>query len=1080
MVDAQGRAHESKGAATRRSRLRARAAQILTVGAAVMTLARAAGAQPEPEADVTMPAADPDAAAQPAADPDAAQPAADPDAAQPAPASVTDTIETREPPLLWQEWEIRGKNLSGDTRQTLRAFFAPKMSSQQAITRDSREELSRFAQNIGYYLLDITAEKGAAGTMAVLHLEPVTLVRRVSVDVDNSPIRFYRFDTVFEDEIVRRMRLRAGSPLERTAAGRARQLRVEADRITDYLRHQGYFEAKVDIKIKPDGEHGTRLLVEIQKGPRYEVGDIEVRGNEAVSTADIVAKFRRGQVCVRGWCWFYRFSQQSLNKNIQDVVDLYHKRGYPAVRVTTDFDLDSSFDRSTKTVRFTVIINERRKIDVVFEGSDPERFSDQKLKSLLTFDEEGSYDDVEVVASGEAIPRYYQSRGYFEANVSFQRERFRFFERVVFTIQPGTRLIVREVSFAGNSAVPDRELAGVIKTRPRRASVFFGSGGGYMTSAQIAQDIEQITEFYRQRGFAQATVRARVSRSQKDRDNAAVLAALVASVASSDGLYVTFRIDEGPQNTVESVTFDFQGEHQSTAEDLAQAVGIKAGDAYHPDMLQRGLNQLGRYYFKQGRPHAKVKAETRAGSAPGLVEIIYRVFENHQVRFGKVLVQGNFKTEDWVILDELGYTEGALLTLSRAEAGQQNLRNTGLFSAAQVAFVNLDETREQDINVLVQVEERYDYRLGLEAAGGYSTDAGIFGELGVINPNFLGKGLHVDLRGQYGTQFQSVEGKFIAPRWAVRRYTNKLTGGLLGLSSRFEAAAFWRRETTEPFGNLTSFGTSLAVSKLIRGGLFHDWLVSLRYDLRQRNREEELVRGAGASGDLKKAPVSTRTGAIGPQLVIDKRNDRNGRRNPLTPEAGYKLELRALFADRALLGQDRFVKLGGSAQHFWKPSARLLVSHGVRYDHGIPLDGVLLPDVERYFAGGDTTVRGFEEDRLHTEPISGTLPPLGDVYQLRVRPAGGNVRFIHNLDLQIEVWKLLGIPVASAIFLDTGLVTNSLHRFHPGDLRHALGVALMRWVAPFGSISVEWAIPLDPKLGDDPRGRFHFNFGLLF
>jgi outer membrane protein assembly factor BamA len=314
----------------------------------------------------------------------------------------------------------------------------------------------------------------------------------------------------------------------------------------------------------------------------------------------------------------------------------------------------------------------------------------------------------------------------------------------------------------------------------------------------------------------------------------------------------------------------------------------------------------------------------------------------------------------------------------------------------------------------------------------------------------------------------------------VRRFTNKLTGGLIGLSSRFESAAFWRRETTERFGNLTSFGTSLAVSKLIRGGLFHDWLVSLRYDLRQRNREEALVRGAGPSDDLEKAPVSTRTGAIGPQLVIDKRKDRNGRRNPLTPEAGYKVEFRALFADRALLGQDRFVKLGGSAQHFWKPGSRLLLSHGVRYDHGVPLEGVLLPEVERYFAGGDTTVRGFEKDRLATEILLEPLPPLGDVYQLRVLPAGGNVRFIHNLDLQIEVWKLLDIPVASAIFLDTGLVTNSLHRFHPRDLRHALGVARMRWVAPFGSLSVEWAIPLDPKLGDDPRGRFHFNFGLLF
>ena len=97
-------------------------------------------------------------------------------------------------------------------------------------------------------------------------------------------------------------------------------------------------------------------------------------------------------------------------------------------------------------------------------------------------------------------------------------------------------------------------------------------------------------------------------------------------------------------------------------------------------------------------------------------------------------------------------------------------------------------------------------------------------------------------------------------------------------------------------------------------------------------------------------------------------------------------------------------------------------------------------------------------------------------------PAGGNVRFIYNLDLQVQVWDRPpgNFPIASAIFFDTGLVENSLDGFRVRDLRHSIGVALARWVTPFGSLSVEYAIPLDPKLGDDPRGRFHVNFGFLF
>jgi outer membrane protein assembly factor BamA len=268
-----------------------------------------------------------------------------------------------------------------------------------------------------------------------------------------------------------------------------------------------------------------------------------------------------------------------------------------------------------------------------------------------------------------------------------------------------------------------------------------------------------------------------------------------------------------------------------------------------------------------------------------------------------------------------------------------------------------------------------------------------------------------------------------------------------------------------------------------RRGFWEGWILSLRYELRNRSREENLIRPPGSNDDLERDTVAVRTGAIGPQLIIDKRRDASGRPNPLTPEDGYKLELRALYASPYLGSQSRFVKLGGSAQFFWALSPRILLSSGMRYDHGIPIPirAAALPETERFFAGGDTTVRGYEEDRLATEVIEEPVPPLGQVTRVRVLPAGGNIRFIHNLELQVRVWELLEVPVASAIFLDSGVVTNSLEGIAIGDLRHSLGVALLRLVAPFGSLSLEYAVPLAPEpFIANARGRYHVNFGLLF
>ena len=1063
-----------------------------------LTHARAAAGQPLPDAgspdapktrqptpgsasppasdQTTEPEIEPVADDQPASDGAAPTPPLD--------ASGVPELAAREPPLPWQAWDIGG-DLSERERNVLRAFFAQPMHSQQPLTQDSRRELAAFARRIGYELVDIQDTQSASGErVAMLYLEPVTLVRRVEVTIkDNSIVE--PFDAVFSDEITRRMRLRPGSPLERSPELRRQQFLRESQRIADYLRGEGYFEASVSVVATPAGKNAVELEVAIDKNARYQIGRVRVRGNQSITTGEIEAQFRHGQLCLLGYCLLQRFSRQRLNRDIQAVVALYQKRGFPAVRVRTDFDPGSSFDRSKKTVNFTVIINERRKIDVLFEGNQQPRFAPETLEGLLTFNSEGSYGDVEVIDSAEAIRQHYQSRGYFEANVTFERERFRFLERILFAIDAGPRLPVQRITFAGNQSIPSQELTRLLRTRVQNSSPVFGEAG-YTTSTRLREDAQRVAQYYRSRGYIDVEVTVDVSRSDKVEDSAPTLAALVSARATTSGLYVRFLVDEGDRTFIQHI--EFPGATLPRAA-LLRRLGFVEKQPYDSDRIERGRVELERFYFENAFPRADIAVSTAPGSAPGLVVLRYLVTENEQVSFGEVMVQGNFKTKEWLIRDELGFKPGQLLSLGRAENGPQNLRSSGLFNAVQVTFLGLDDGTDDRVNVLVQVEERHDYRLGGEAAIGFSTDRGLLVELGLQNPNVLGQGLRFDVRGQYATEFNavgsfldpesdflSIEGKITAPRWITRR----LTRGTF--ASQVEAVAFWRQEPTERFGALTSFGTSIGVSRLGRSGFFKDWLLSVRYDLRQRNLSQDLVRRAGPSDDIEEdESKATRTGSLGPQILIDKRRDEDGRPNPLTPARGFKFEVHALLAHRYLFGQDDFIKVGLSGQHFLEPSPRILLSNSIRYDQGIPLgDSVLLPEVERFFAGGDTTVRGFEEDRLATEIIESPVPPYQDVTHLQVLPAGGNIRFIHNIDLQIELSRWFNFPVASAIFLDTGLVTNSLDGFAVTDLRHALGVALFRWVTPLSSLSIEWAIPLDPKTGDDPRGRYHLNLGLLF
>jgi outer membrane protein assembly factor BamA len=145
----------------------------------------------------------------------------------------------------------------------------------------------------------------------------------------------------------------------------------------------------------------------------------------------------------------------------------------------------------------------------------------------------------------------------------------------------------------------------------------------------------------------------------------------------------------------------------------------------------------------------------------------------------------------------------------------------------------------------------------------------------------------------------------------------------------------------------------------------------------------------------------------------------------------------------------------------------------LRYDQGFPLGGAaLLPEVERFFAGGDATVRGYEDERLKTEVIEVGVPPLDNITQIRILPAGGNIRALGSFDAQLRIYKFF----ATAAFIDAGMIANQWSTVTRDDIRPAVGVALVRLVTPFGVGALERAVPLRPQLGDDPRGRWHLSF----
>jgi outer membrane protein assembly factor BamA len=91
----------------------------------------------------------------------------------------------------------------------------------------------------------------------------------------------------------------------------------------------------------------------------------------AIEAATLEKKFEHKR-CLVGddnfTCWFgiARFTRERFQEDLQAIAKLFQQRGFPAVRVRTDFDPVTSFVRRTHKVPITLTIDPRRKLDVAF------------------------------------------------------------------------------------------------------------------------------------------------------------------------------------------------------------------------------------------------------------------------------------------------------------------------------------------------------------------------------------------------------------------------------------------------------------------------------------------------------------------------------------------------------------------------------------------------------------------------------------------------------------------------------------------------------------------------------------------
>jgi outer membrane protein insertion porin family len=257
------------------------------------------------------------------------------------------------------------------------------------------------------------------------------------------------------------------------------------------------------------------------------------------------------------------------------------------------------------------------------------------------------------------IHEYYLKKGFSEAQVEVQEGLNPNDKGVVIAIHEGQRQRIYQTKFVGNTIASDSRLRTQIESKPGILWMFKGQ----VDRAQIDEDVERLTAYYRSLGF----FKARVGRELEFGE-------------SGKWLTVTFVIDEGPRYKIRQVSL--VGNSTFTTESLAQRLQFKTGDYFDARRMNLDLNELRDTYGSQGYIHADIKADPRFLEEPGMIDLVYDIQEGEQYRVGKIVVNiegENPHTKRNVVINRLSLAPNDIIDIREIRASERRLRSSQLF-----------------------------------------------------------------------------------------------------------------------------------------------------------------------------------------------------------------------------------------------------------------------------------------------------------------------------------------------------------------------------------------------------------------
>jgi outer membrane protein assembly complex protein YaeT len=654
------------------------------------------------------------------------------------------------------------------------------------------------------------------------------------------------------------------------------------------------------------------------------------------------------------------------------------------------------------------------RVELVFQGATP---PGKVLDEVRTKWRRGVFDTQRLDDSVETIRGWLMRDNYLQSKVegtiidSGADQR-----RVRFQITPGTRSTTVLLAFEGAAGISPDELDEIVNQQDLEQQLF----------TDPLQVTELLERYYHEQGYLVAKI------AQPRYEFEGTRARIVLDVT------------EGPLFTVRNVTTG--GNAVIGSETILPQLPFGPGDPLLLFAAENALNEIRDLYWARGYNDVRSDYDLVLDRPAGRVDVHFTIREGLQSVVAGINVQGNEKTSERLVREQVEIRPEQQLDLSALARSRKNLYDTRAFSIVDITREELEsDNGEKPVQLNVSVREVQPIQLRYGAS--YDTERGLGGIFDLSGHNMLGKARVVGIRSRYDGQLREARAYISQP--SLRYWPIETTASVYWLEQRNTATSITRRF------DVSRRGASIQQEREL--GNSYVWNYGFRYE-------------RAHSFDPAPGGILNEIGTVTPLTSTFTRETRD---EVLDATRG-SFSSQAFSYSPSWLGSDQaFIKYLGQYFHYiplqrerrerftneiLRP--RFVYAGGVRLGLGRGFGGVV-PVSERFFAGGSTTLRGFEQS---------AAGPIG-VDNL---PTGGDAMLVINNEIRFPTVSI----VDGVVFSDIGNVFARLADFSLSDLRKTAGVGVRlrtRWFLLRG----DYGVLLDRRDGER-RGRFYFSLGQAF